>query len=168
MSDDIKKAEAKQTESDDKSEKKERDPVRTYSDEAFKQLIAERDEAKKKARAYEEAEKKLADEKLLSEGKAKELLEAREKELADVKLKAEALEKAEAERKQRLIGLITSESIKGIAQKLTSNEIEALVKEQEQKVKTDAGKHPTTGLLDEEVKDFRDWQAKLMAKGLAQ
>jgi len=79
---------------------------RTYTAEEFKELVAQRDEVKKKLREREDADKKAADAKLLEEGKLKEALEAKDRELSeykDIKGKLKRFEDAEAARKEKLL-----------------------------------------------------------------
>lgn len=77
---------------------------KTYSEEVVKELIAQRDEVKRKLREREEADKKVTESKLLEEGKLKELLAAKEKELSDLAplkdkvAKYEAMEQAQREK----------------------------------------------------------------------
>ena len=80
--------------------------VKTYSEEQFKELIAERDKAKDKLRKIEDAAKKAEEAKLIEDGKLKEALALKEKELAEALALKEELEKfraADAARKEALL-----------------------------------------------------------------
>lgn len=79
---------------------------KTYSEEAFREVIAARDAAKAKLREREEADKKATDAKLLEEGKLKELLAAKETEigaLQGLKDKVAKYEAAEAAQREKLL-----------------------------------------------------------------
>ena len=96
--------------------------ARTYSESEFKEVIAARDEAKRKLREREEAEEKIKQAKLLEEGKLKELLEAKQKELeslqplkdklAKLEAKEAQLLEAEAKRKESLLAKLPEEKRK--------------------------------------------------------
>lgn len=79
---------------------------KTYSEEVVKELIAQRDEVKRKLREREEADKKVTDAKLQEEGRYKELLEAKEKRLAELEglaKEVEAYRQADADRREALL-----------------------------------------------------------------
>lgn len=93
--------------------------VRTYSESEFKEVIAARDEAKRKLREREEIEEKAKQAKLLEEGKLKELLEAKQKEIESLSALKEKLAKfeereakraeAEAKHKEALLAKLPEE-----------------------------------------------------------
>jgi hypothetical protein len=95
---------------------------RTYSESEFKEVIAARDEAKRKLREREDIEAKAREAKLLEEGKLKELLQAKEKELEGLDSLKEKLRKleekeaklleAEAKRKEMLLQKLPEEKRK--------------------------------------------------------
>jgi hypothetical protein len=98
---------------------------KTYSEEAFKQLIAERDAAKEKARLYDEEKakaeaeaKKASDEKAIAEGNAKKLLAEREAALTEAQKKLTAYEEADKATRQAAIGRLTDPKLKEVAEKL--------------------------------------------------
>jgi hypothetical protein len=101
MSDDVKVADATQTAADAQAGKN--SASKSYSEEEFKKVIEERDKAKEKARKYEEADKKAAEQKAVEEGRIKELLTQREAELDAVKKKAEAYEAQQSKLRESLI-----------------------------------------------------------------
>ena len=102
--------------------KKAAEVARTYSESEFKEVIAARDEAKRKLREREEIEEKAKQAKLLEEGKLKELLQAKEKELEGLDSLKEKLRKleekesrlleAEAKRKEALLQKLPEEKRK--------------------------------------------------------
>ncbi len=77
---------------------------KTYSEEQMKELIAERDKAKEKLRKIDEEKKKLDEQRLVDEGKTKELLTQRESELLEARKKAEKLDTYEKTRREILEG----------------------------------------------------------------
>jgi membrane protein involved in colicin uptake len=76
---------------------------KTYPEAYVKQLIAERDKAKDKARKVEEAEKKALEAKAIEEGKIKEVLAQRESEIAAAREKLTKYEEMETKRREGLI-----------------------------------------------------------------
>jgi len=73
---DEQKADAEQLKADASIEQKQK----TWTNDEVQEIIKERDSAKKKARAREEQDKVLTEQKMIEEGKTKELLAQREAE----------------------------------------------------------------------------------------
>lgn len=105
--------------SDDKPETAEVPATpKTYSEEEFKKVVAERDKAKAKNRETEEKEKKAAEEKAIEEGRLKEVLAQKESLLADAHKKLEAVETARQVSRQRVLDGITDPNVKRFAEKM--------------------------------------------------
>ena len=124
MSDDKNKPDGEQGKPDGEPGK-EVTPSKTYSEEEFKKVVAERQEVKEKLRKIEEEKKADAEKKALEEGKLKELLEAKNAELeTERKARQEASSKAEKyEEQQKLLreqalSRIPDEQMRSIAGKL--------------------------------------------------
>jgi hypothetical protein len=106
---------------------------RSYSEEEFKKLVSERDKAKERLRLIDEAAKKAEEEKLVTEGKAKELLAQKEAELSDLKAKATAYEEQERTLRESMTAKLTDEADKLVAPKLSVAELTKLVELRQQK-----------------------------------
>jgi colicin import membrane protein len=121
--------------------------MRTYSDEEFKKVVAERQEAKEKLRLLEEEKRKAADEKAKAEGKTAELLERSEKELSAIKAERDTLtadvakyrEKQEALKKS-LLEKITDADLRTVGEKLDVDALAILVDKSIKKIEP-SGKH---------------------------
>jgi hypothetical protein len=133
MSDDAKAAEAAKAEAEAKAkqdaerllEAARAAGIKIYEESQMKEVIAGRDEAKRKLREREESDKKAADAKLIEDGRVAELLKQREAELKQEKQSRQALEiEATAFReqqkalRQQALDKITDVKIKAIAEKL--------------------------------------------------
>jgi hypothetical protein len=101
--------------------------VKIYEESVVKDIIAGRDEAKRKLREREEADKKASEAKMIEEGKLKDLLAQRDAELAQERQTARQLqERADAfEAQQKAIrdaalNKITDAKLRAIAEKLPS------------------------------------------------
>ena len=140
--------------------------TKTYSEEEFKKVIAERDKAKEKVRLIEEAEKKALEAKAIEEGKAKEMLAAKDAELATVKAKAEAYEAMQEKLKKQALEKVPPE-LRHIAEKLSAEDaLEFADKLSTNKVKPFTEK----GAPHAEPQKFTsatEWERTLRSKGLA-
>jgi hypothetical protein len=79
---------------------------KTYPEEVVKELIAARDELKRKLRDHDDAKKKSEEQKLAEAGKLQELLQAKDKELAELmplKEEIEQYRKEKAEQREQLL-----------------------------------------------------------------
>ncbi len=73
--------------------------IKTYSDEYVKELIAERDKAKEKARKFDEEKRKAEEAKAIEEGRLKEVLAEKERKLAELEqLQTQVAEERKARR----------------------------------------------------------------------
>jgi len=162
MSDDTeKKADASSQQSSDKT--------KSYSEEEFKAVVAQRDEIKKKLRDIEEAERKVSEAKKVEDGKAKELLAEKEKLLEVANSQLENLKKNMDALRQELIGKIPDPELKALAEKLPDlADIQKLVEKSQQKSPiTFQGKGAAdTGGSGIKAKDMIDWQRQMQEKGL--
>lgn len=91
---------------------KQADAKRTYSDEEFKKLVAERDRAKERLRLIDEAAKKAEEDKKIQEGKAQELLAEKQLRLDELEAKAKAYEEQQGKLRDSLLGKLTDEADK--------------------------------------------------------
>jgi len=83
--------------------------TKSYSEEQFKELIAERDKAKEKLRKIEEDKKKAEETKAIEEGKLKEVLASKEAELAAANKKAEAYEAQQTKLRESYLSKLSDE-----------------------------------------------------------
>jgi hypothetical protein len=98
MAEDVKGSDEQQKKADAGTEQ-----AKTYDENYVKELIAERDKAKDKARKFEEQRKKEEEQKAIDEGRLKEVLAQRESELADAKKKADLFEQQQIKLREQLI-----------------------------------------------------------------
>ena len=161
MSDDTeKKADASSQQSSDKT--------KSYSEEEFKAVVAQRDEIKKKLRDIEEAERKVSEAKKVEDGRAKELLAEKEKLLEVANSQLEILKKNMDALRQELIGKIPDPELKALAEKLPDlADIQKLVEKSQKSPGTFEGRGASdlkgSGI---KAKDMIDWQRQMQEKGL--
>lgn len=105
---------------------------KTWTDDEVQKIIKERDAAKKKAQAKEEAEKAALEAKMIEEGKTKELLAQREAELAEAKKKASEFDQYKAQKREGLLSKLSDDD-KEIAAELSLEKLEKFVEKQSQK-----------------------------------
>jgi len=84
--------------------------TRTYSDEEFKKVIAERDKAKERLRLIDEDARKKIEAEQLEKGEAKKLLEQKETELAELRKTKESYEKQQATLRDSYINALPDEA----------------------------------------------------------
>lgn len=105
MSDETKGSDEQQKTSDDASEKKQK----VWTDDEVQKIIKERDSAKKKAQAKEDAEKAALEQKMIEEGKTKELLSQREIELAEARKEAEEAKAFKLAQRESLLSKLSDD-----------------------------------------------------------
>jgi hypothetical protein len=110
-----------ETKEDSKSQKQTAEP-KTYEESYVKELIADRDKAKAKAREYAERDKKEAEAKAIEEGKLKELLAQKDVELTEARKVLEQIETARQARRTEILDKIDNAELKSFAEKLTTTE----------------------------------------------
>lgn len=120
------KADAKQETTDVVTEKKQE---KVWTDDEVQKIIKERDSAKKKAQAKEEAEKAALEAKMIEEGKTKELLAQREAELAEVRKKAEEFDNYKNTKREQLLSLLSDDD-KEFADGMSLDKLERFVEKQ--------------------------------------
>jgi chromosome segregation ATPase len=144
---------------------------KSYSEEEFKKLIGERDKAKERLRLIDEAAKKAAEEKQISEGKAQELLAEKQKRLDELEAKAKLYEDQERTLRESLLGKLNDEADKLVAPHLSVAELTKLVELRSQnKGEPFAGKgQGKPGKLDVNSlgKNYGEIEAELRRRGLA-
>lgn len=151
---------------------------KTYSEEEFKKVVAERQEAKAKMKEFEskiaeieEAKKKAAEKDLTKD----QLIAQREQELAALKAEKETLvveatkfrEKQEALKKS-LLEKITDADLKKFGEKLDVDELSTYVEKVtgEKFAGTKRGSLDTNNVPD--FKNFDEWEKFAKAQGLIQ
>ena len=104
---------------------------KTYSEEAFKELIAERDKAKKQLRAIEDAQRKTDEAKLVEAGKLREALDLKEVELKELLPLKEEIERYRAQELARHDALLEQlpEAKRALYKDLSSEQLAGLVEE---------------------------------------
>ena len=132
MSDDIKAAEEAKAKADAEAAKKALDEAskkgeKTWPDSEVKEIIAERDKAKERARKYDEEKKKAEEAKAIEEGKLKEVLAQKEARLAEVEAKAKVYEEQEKAQREELMAKIKDEGDKKIAAELSVGNLRLFV-----------------------------------------
>ena len=128
---------------------------KTYSEEAFKELIAERDKAKKQLRAIEDAQKKADEAKLVEAGKLKEALDIKEREIAELLPLKDEIERYRAQDQARHDALLEQipEAKREIYKSLSSEQLAALVEEFKQPDPT-PGKRPGKGVAERDFSEL--------------
>ena len=167
MSDDNKVAEATETKVETKSQLETAQP-KVYEESYVKELIADRDKAKAKAREYAELEKKAKEAKSIEDGNIKDVLAQREAELAEARKMLEVVETARQARRTEVLSKITDPGLKEFAEKLSSaEEVErfiALVADK--KLTTHTSKDKTTAPEAPEFTTLRDMMTAQAGGGL--
>lgn len=124
MSDET-RSDEQQKKSDDSSEKQQK----VWTDDEVQKIIKERDAAKKKAQAKEDAEKAALEAKMIEEGKTKELLAQREAELAAALKEAEEARQFKTAKRESLLSKLSDDD-KEIAAELSLDKLEKFVEKQ--------------------------------------
>jgi hypothetical protein len=122
---DEQKADAEQKKEDSSSEQKQK----TWTDDEVQKIIKERDTAKKKAQAKDDAEKAATEAKMIEEGKTKELLAQREAELAEAKKKADEYDLYKASKRNQLLSRLSDDD-KEFAVDMNLDKLEKFVDKQ--------------------------------------
>ena len=107
MSDDKQGSDEQQKEEESTSAKEA--TAKTYSEDEFKKVIAERQEAKEKARKYEEEKQKAEEEKAIADGKLADVLATTKEENKALKAFKEAREEEDRAMREELIGKLSDD-----------------------------------------------------------
>lgn len=102
---------------------------KTWTDDEVQKIIKERDSAKKKAQAKDDAEKAALEAKMIEEGKTKELLAQREAELAEAKKKADEFDLYKASKRNQLLSKLSDDD-KEFAVDMNLDKLEKFVDKQ--------------------------------------
>lgn len=100
-----------------------------YSKAELDEVIAERDKAKEKLRKIDEDRKKLEEQKLIDEGKTKELLAQREAELAEAKKQASEYEAYKTQKREALLSKLSDDD-KEFVDGMSLDKLERFVEKQ--------------------------------------
>lgn len=105
--------------------------AKVWTDDEVQKIIKERDAAKKKAQAKEDAEKAALEAKMLEEGKTKELLAQREAELAEARREAEEAKQYKAAKREALLSKLSDDD-KEFVDGMSLDKLERFVEKQSQ------------------------------------
>lgn len=160
-----------ETRSDEQQQKPDGDAEKkqgkVWTDDEVQKIIKERDAAKKKAQAKEEAEKAALEAKMLEEGKTKELLAQREAELAEAKKKAEEYDRYRTQKREALLAKLSDDD-KEIAGELSLEKLEKFVEKQNPKQQQDQPKYkPGSSTQRPKFKNAEEFNKWLKEQGLA-
>jgi hypothetical protein len=167
MSDDVKVSDETKPVAD--APVKAADP-KTFSEEEFKKVIAERDKAKERLRKIEEDEKKAAETKAIEEGRIKEVLASTEAKLVEAEKKAKAYEESQAKLREKALANIKDVDMRKIAEKLPNVEdvVEFSEKVSNNKIRPFTDKSTHEAPPEKEYKNFQEYEKAMKAAGLAQ
>lgn len=142
---------------------------KTYTEDYVKELIAERDKAKEKARKYDEEKKKIEEAKAIEDGRLKELLQQKESENLSLKERAEKYELSQNKLREQALARITDSELKKVAEKLPSVEDVISFAEtiSKQKLSVHNTKDATVPPMETKFTNIAEWQKYLESIGRA-
>lgn len=161
-----KTADAEQVKADAETKKE-----KTWTDDEVQKIIKERDSAKKKAQAKEDAEKALQEQKMIEEGKTKELLAQREAELAEARKEAEEARAYKTAKREQLLSKLSDddkEFVEGMSLDKLERFVEKQTKQTNRQSDPPAGNwKPGSKLEKPRFKNAEEHAAWLLKEGLA-
>ena len=168
MSDDVKGSEEQKQPAEAGAGEKQ---TKTYSEEQFKELVAQRDDLKKRLRTFDEAEAKRkaeadssANQKAIEEGKAKETLKKLEDGLKSADDKIKTYEEQLAKLRETLVSKLTDAVDHEVATKIP--DLDTLTKFVEARTQAADGPAGGKGQLarhDFDIRNFKGSQQELEA-----
>lgn len=141
---------------------------KVWTDDEVQKIIKERDSAKKKAQAKEDAEKAAIEAKMLEEGKTKELLAQREAELAEAKKEAEEARQYKAAKREALLSKLSDDD-KEFVDGMPLDKLERFVDKQSKNTTQppNSKNKPGDGLSKPKIRNAEENAAWLRSQGLA-
>lgn len=143
--------------------------TKQWTDDEVQKIISERDKSKNKLRNLEEASKKLEEQKLIEDGKLKELLAVRDTQIAELQVKANQYDDDFKRLKEQSLNKIENEDLRNIVSKLNSIDDIAKIVEltsQKNQIKIDNSK-TTLKAPERKFKNFSEMEQYLKSQNLA-
>lgn len=142
--------------------------IKQWTDDEVQKIISERDKTKSKLRNFEDGVKKIEEQKLIEDGKLKELLMQKETQLTDLQSKATKYDDEMKRLKEHSLNKIDNEDLRSIASRLES--IDDIVKIGEltakSQIKVENGKLPLKS-AERKFKNFQEMEQYLKSQNLA-
>lgn len=142
--------------------------IKQWTDDEVQKIISERDKTKNKLRNFEDGVKKIEEQKLIEDGKLKELLMQKETQLTDLQSKATKYDDDMRKLKEHSLSKIDNEDLRSIASKLES--VDDIVKIGEltakSQFKVENGKLPLKS-AERKFKNFQEMEQYLKSQNLA-